>query len=230
MSRPVPLPPPLPVRFPLRDVEPSRTSIQRLPRNRVRMTIDHAPLRGITPEMVLWWFRNIGGELAYGDDIVPRYRAWHPLDHISWRLAREAPGGGAGEGARFHIVEAFGRDPDMLVDTVDTVEKLDATGIRLVFRILGVQVFQLEHTWSRADGATHYTSVFDLGARARMFAPVNAFIRARLFRPEMDAAWIRHNVEEVGLLEHLLPELVAPDGTPCSEPAAATARRTRPPG
>jgi hypothetical protein len=49
--------------------------------------------------------------------------------------------------------------------------------------------------------------VFDLGGRSRLLAPVNAYLRRRVFRPEMELAWIRHNIEEVGLLEHFLPAL-----------------------
>lgn len=45
--------------------------------------------------------------------------------------------GGAGEGARFRIVEAFGARPEFKVDVVDRVEKLDETGIRLVQRLGG---------------------------------------------------------------------------------------------
>ncbi len=48
-------------------------------------------------------------------------------------------------------MEAFGgARPEFRVDVVDAVEKLDETGIRLVQRIGGVPVFQLEHTCRRA--------------------------------------------------------------------------------
>lgn len=201
------LPPPLEQAWPLREVDPDRVAIQRFERHRVRLTIDHEPLEGISPDDLLWWFRSIGGDMHYRGERVPRYRVWHPLDHVSWALRRAARGGGAGEGARFHIVEAFQRDPRLLIDTVDTVEKLDRTGIRLSLRIAGQQVFQLEHTWSAGRGRTHYVSVLDLGSRLRLLAPLNAHLRRRVFRPEMDAAWIRHNVEEVGVLEHLIPDL-----------------------
>jgi hypothetical protein len=191
----------------MRKPDTARWSISELPNNRVRLTIDHAPLTGITPEMLLWWFRNIGGDMPYADGVYPRYLVWHPLDHIAWELDRAAPDGQIGEGARFHIVETFGQDPTMLIDSIDRVEKLDATGIRLALRVAGAQVFQLEHTWSEGRGRTHYTSVFDLGGRSRLLAPVNAYLRRRVFRPEMELAWIRHNIEEVGLLEHFLPAL-----------------------
>ncbi len=197
----------IPAIYPMRGPETARSSISYLPNKRLRLTIDHAPLAGITPDMLLWWFRNIGGDMAYADGVYPRYLVWHPLDHIAWELDRPAPDGEIGEGARFHIVETFAQDPTMLIDSVDRVEKLDATGIRLALRVAGAQVFQLEHTWSQGRGRTHYTSVFDLGARSRLFAPVNAYLRRRVFRPGMEQAWIRHNIEEVGLLEHFLPTL-----------------------
>lgn len=206
MSR-LPIPHPLPVVFPLRAVPEHRISIQEFPYRRLRITIDHEPLQGVTPEMLLDWFSHIGETMLYDGKTVARYRAWHPLDHIHWELARSAPGGGAAEGARFRIVEAMGRSQRFYISSVDRVEKLDLTGIRLVLRIAGALFFQLEHTWSRGADCTHYTSVMDVGGRSALALPVNAFLRSRVFVPGMERAWVRHNVEEVGLFEHLLPSL-----------------------
>ncbi len=203
------LPDPAPLLYPLRAADPDRYTVEHFPHRRLRMTIDHEPLESVTPAMLLWWFRHIGETMPYAGGVFPRYTVWHPRDHISWNLAREKPGGGAGEGARFHIVEAFGRDPNKMVDSVDRVEKLDRTGIRLTMRVAGAQVFQLEHTWSQGRGRTHYVSVFDLGLRSALGTPVNAYLRKKVFRPDMDLAWIKHNVEEVGLFEHILPDLYA---------------------
>ena len=204
----LPLPPSRPVLWPLRTADPDRSSIQHLPHHRMRITIDHEPLPGITPSMLLWWFQHIGDVIAYGEQELSAYLVWHPLDHIRWELARPAPGGGAGEGARFRIVEAFDRREELYVDSVETVEKLDRTGIRLVRRLLGVPVFQLEHTWSVGREGTHYVSVMDLGARSPLLAPLNRYLTSRVFPEPMARAWIVHNVEEVGVLEHLLPEIV----------------------
>ena len=187
----------IPLLHPMRTADPARYTIEHFPHRRVRMTIDHEPLAGVTPDMLLWWFRNLGGTMPYAGGEYPRYLVWHPLDHISWTLER----------GRYHIVEALGQDPRKLVDTVDRVEKLDRTGIRLAMRVAGGLVFQLEHTWSAGRGRTHYVSVFDLGFRSLLGAPVNAYLRSRVFRPDMDEAWIRHNIEEVGRLETFLPEL-----------------------
>jgi hypothetical protein len=201
----LPIQPPRPIRHPLRDFSTAVTTIQQLPNHRRRVTIDHQPLHGVTPEMVLWWFQNIGGTMEYDDRPLDNYLAWHPVDHIRWELAQPSPSGGAQEGARFRIVEAFGAKPEYYIDTTERVEKLDATGIRLVRRFAGVKVMELAHTWSRCEGHTHYVSVMEIGAVSRAFRPVNRYLNQRRFPRDMAQAWIKHNIEEVGLLEHLLP-------------------------
>lgn len=199
--------PALPELYPYRPLNSARTTLERLPNARLRATIDHAPLEGVTPEMLLWWFRNIGGTMEYAGASVPRYLVWHPRDHISWEMTRPGPGGGAEEGARFHIRENLLGDPTLRIDSTDRVEKLDHTGIRLVMRIAGAQFFQLEHTWSPGRARTHYVSVLDLGCRSRLGNPVNRHLLRRVFSERTARAWLQHNVEEVGRLEHFLPAL-----------------------
>lgn len=215
--------PALPVLYPLRAVDTATVRFAECAHGRRRITIDHRPLAGVTPAMLLDWFTHLGGTMTYGGQTVDRYHAWHPIDHIRWELWRPAPGGGAGEGARFHIVEAFGARPEFGVDVVDRVEKLDETGIRLVQRVAGVPIFALEHTWSAGVEGTHYVSVMDIGARSRLLSPVNAVMR-RKFPPAMAQAWVKHNIEEVGQLEYLLPQLVLSAGSGEAKPAKRTQR------
>ena len=95
----------------------------------MRVTIDHQPLAGITPPMLLWWFRHIGDDVDHAGERMSGYLAWHPLDHIAWELARPAPGGGADEGASYRIVEAFGRDERFRVlDRGDALDLVDVVG------------------------------------------------------------------------------------------------------
>ncbi|MGV0834512.1 hypothetical protein [Mycolicibacterium thermoresistibile] len=195
-----------PVLYPLRPVESATVRYTAAPHHRRRASIVHRPLAGVTPDMLLDWFTHLDGVIDYGGVTIDRYLAWHPIDHIRWELAAPAPGGGAGEGARFRIVERFGGRPEFHVDVVDRVEKLDETGIRLVQRIAGVMVFQLEHTWSPGPEGAHYVSVLDVGARSAWFSPVNRLL-CRRFPDHMMRAWVRHNIEEVGQLEYLLPQL-----------------------
>jgi hypothetical protein len=195
-----------PLLFPLRVVDSAVVRYTAGPHLRRRITIDHRPLPGITPEMLLDWFTHLGETMTYGDEVIPRYLAWHPMDHINWQLAKPGPGGGAAEGARFRIVEKFGGADRFAVDVIDRVEKLDETGIRLVQRVAGVPVFQLEHTWSVGAEGTHYVSVMDIGARSALLTPVN-YVLTRRFPDDMARAWVKHNIEEVGQLEFLLPGL-----------------------
>jgi hypothetical protein len=197
-----------PVLYPLRPVDTATVRFDAAAHHRRRVTIDHRPLAGVTPTMLLDWFMHLGETMTYGGEVIDRYLAWHPIDHIRWELARPAPGGGAGEGARFRIVEAFGARPEYRVDVVDRVEKLDQTGIRLVTRVAGVMVMQLEHTWSAGADGAHYVSVFDIGARSALFAPINRTL-SRRFPDHMVRAWVKHNIEEVGQLEYLLPQLLS---------------------
>lgn len=195
-----------PVLYPLRSIDTATIRFSAAPRHRRRVSIVHRPLAGITPAMLLDWFEHLGGTMSYGGEIIDRYLAWHPIDHILWELARPAPGGGAAEGARFRIVEAFGGRPEFKIDIIDRVEKLDETGIRLVTRIAGVDVIRLEHIWSPGSEGAHYVTVMDLGTRSAVLAPVNRMVSRRM--PDvMVHAWVKHNIEEVGQLEHLLPQL-----------------------
>lgn len=215
-----------PVLYPLRTVDSATVGYTAAPHRRRRVTIDHRPLPGVTPSMLLDWFCGLGGTMEYGGEMIDRYLAWHPVDHIRWELASAGRGErsdgergtGAAEGARFRIVEAFGGRPEYRVDVVDRVEKLDETGIRLVQRVAGVIVFSLEHTWSAGSDGTHYVSVLDIGARTPVFRPVNAYLYRR-FPDHMVRAWVRHNIEEVGQLEFLLP------GLSTRSPAGGRARR-----
>uniref|UniRef100_A0A5Q5BJI3 DAPG hydrolase PhiG domain-containing protein n=2 Tax=unclassified Mycobacterium TaxID=2642494 RepID=A0A5Q5BJI3_MYCSS len=215
-----------PVLYPLRAVDTATVEIIDAAHHRRRVTIDHRPLDGVTPAMLLDWFTHLDGTVLYGDEVIDRYLAWHPIDHIRWELARPAPGGGAADGAWFRMVEAFGGRPEFTIDEVARVEKLDATGIRLVKRVAGVVVFQLEHTWSAGKDGAHYVTVMDLGARSALFAPVNRLV-TRHFPDDKMRAWVRHNIEEVGQLEYLLPALVSGEAEPAQR---AQRRHTAPRG
>lgn len=197
-----------PVLYPLRPVESATVQYLELPQRRRRITIDHRPLPGITPAMLLDWFTHLGETMSYGGVVIDRYLAWHPIDHINWELARPAPTGGAADGARFHMVEAFGGRPEYTIDEVARVEKLDETGIRLVKRICGVSVFALEHTWSAGVDGAHYITVMDLGVRSPALSPVNRIVCQR-FPDHKVKAWVKHNIEEVGQLEYLLAQLAS---------------------
>jgi hypothetical protein len=204
------LPQPRPLVGPLRDVDSAETRLRRLVDGRLLLTIRHEPLRGVTPEMLSWWFAHIPGEMVVDGRAYPRYLVWHPYDHIRHEVVRRGRDGTVGAGSRFRIVEALGRDPGKLIDSVEGVDLLDATGIRLSRRLAGVEVFSLHHRFCQVPGGTQYDSTMIVGAAGALGRRVvNPVLQPRIFDEAMGHAWLRHNVEEVGLFEHFLPSLYA---------------------
>jgi hypothetical protein len=200
------LPPIRPLLAPLRSVTSAQTSLRRLPDGRLLMTIRHAPLRGITPEMLVWWFQNVEGAVEIDGREYPRYLVWHPYDHIHYDTTRHRDGS-VSAGVRFHIVEAFGRDPALRVETHDHVDVLDTSGLRLSSRIAGIEMFVLHHRFTRDGDGTQYDSTMVFGVAGALGRLVNPLLNRRVFGERHGLAWIKHNVEEVGLLESLLPRI-----------------------
>lgn len=178
------------------------------------LTIEHQHLEGLTPAMLAWWFRNIGGEVEIGGRRMIRYHAWHPTDHILWELVGGSAGTQVGVGSRFRIVEAFAANPTYYVDVIETVTRLDDTGITLVGRWGGIVITRLSHDFTETEGGTLYRSMLRIGIGLPLISrPANWLLHRFSFSEPMGRAWLKHNIEEVGLLEHLLPLLDSPEAT-----------------
>ena len=202
----LPLPPPRKLPWPLKPLESAQTSLSYDEFGRMVMRIRHDVLKGLTPEMLVWWFGNIGGDMDIEGKRLNRYLAWHPNDHIRWELARPGPDGRASVGAKFRIVEAFGRNPDHYIDVTETVRRLDVTGFTIDGHRLGLQVTSLKHDFSAVEGGTLYVSSLTVGTSAPgLRYVINPLIHRTAFPEAKGRAWLKHNVEEVGLLEHIIP-------------------------
>jgi hypothetical protein len=200
----------------LKTFDSAKTSLSYDRFGRMVMHIHHDILKDISPEMVAWWFGNIGGDMEVGGARLNKYLVWHPLDHIHWELARPAANGGASTGAGFRIVEAFGRNPDFYLDIIDTVTRLDASGITLVCYKFGIEVSRLKHDFIAVDGGTQYVSTLTIGSALPWLGrALNPIIHHTAFTEAMGHAWLRHNIEEVGLLEHIIPCLHPGLKKPC---------------
>lgn len=206
----LPLLPPRSVPWSLKPLESADTSLRYDEHARMVMTIRHAVLTGLSPAMLVWWFRNIGGDMDIDGRQVSKYLAWHPIDHIKWELVRPAQDGNIGPGAVFRIVEAFNADPDLYIDIRDEVIRLDPTGFTLVQRRLGVEVARLNHDFAVVPGGASYFSTLTIGMATAVGRIINPLLHRFVFTERMGRAWLRHNVEEVGALEHILPRIYPP--------------------
>lgn len=204
------LPDPLDIPWIRKPLESAETAVTVLRDGRLKLWISHQVLRGVTPAMLVWWFGNIEGELEIAGKRVPRYRAWHPIDHIAFRCVKRRSDGSIGPGAVFHIHESFARNPKWIVDIHTTVEKLDETGFIHGPRKLGLKVAHMEYEFAAVAGGTQYTNWLVAGIEVPVIGRLlNRVIQRALFPDDRARAWLTHNVEEVGNFESFLPELYA---------------------
>lgn len=193
----------------LKPVSSAKVSYQKLDNGQLKITLLHELIKGVTPQMLLWWFGHIVGTMHYMGGEYPRYHVWHPYDHVLFEVAKPGPDGAVGQGATWHIVEAFGRNPAYLSEIMGFVEKLDETGITLVEHALGSEVVHLEHHFFPEQGGTRYETYMTAGTASFPGNLVlNRVVRHR-FPDAYAQAWVKHNIEEVGHFEEFLPALYA---------------------
>jgi hypothetical protein len=124
--------------------------------------------------------------------------------------------------------DLFDSDPEK---PIDTVTRLDARGITLVGFRAGLQVTHLNHDFIAAEAGTLYVSTLTIGTALPVLRTVlNPVICNAIFTEAMGHAWLKHNVEEVGLLEHIIPEIYPGGGNRAAErPIAVTSPAVLPP-
>lgn len=207
--------PPLDVPWTMKPLESAKTTVEQLADGRIRFAIQHDLVRGVTPAMLVWWFNNMEGTVDIGGRAIPRYRAWHPRDHVALTYVRPGTDGRRfSAGAQIRIQEFFGARPEYKVNIVDDVDHLDETGMRHAGRIMGREFVSMDYRFAAVPEGTRYENSLTVGGDGRtLFGKLVNVVRGRLFPDAQGRAWLRHNVEEVGNLEHFLPALYAQRAT-----------------
>ena len=204
------LPAPRPVLWPLRPIESADVRDELVGRGRRIITVRHAELVGVTPEMLVWWYGHISGDMPYAGSIWPRYLVWHPLDHISYQVLRSGPNGSIGPGSRIHLREAFQRDRRNLLDIVVEVEGFSADAAVIHKEVGGTRIMRLHNEFRAVPRGTAYVTRMEIGAGGLAGAlGLNAIVRRRILGGAKARAWAQHHVEEIGNLPHFLPGLWA---------------------
>ncbi len=203
------LPEPLAVPWTMKPLSSAATGMDLLDDGRLHLWIRHDVLHGVTPEMLVWWFQHMEGDMEVEGRRHPRYRVWHPRDHVAFRYERRPPSGVIGPGAIFHIVEVLGRNPDWVVDIHTHVRKLDPEGFEHRPHLLRglVEFARMDYRFERVPGGTRYENSLTVGREGQRW--FNQWLRPRAFPDNKGAAWLLHNVEEVGNFEFFLPALYA---------------------
>jgi hypothetical protein len=202
------LPEPLRLPWALKPLGSAQYGVDHLDDGRTRFWIRHDIVQGVTPRMLAWWFCHLEGEVEIDGQRFDRYRVWHPYDHIGVRYARRQPDGRVGPGAVLHIREVIGRDPRFAVDVLSEIEKIDEEGFvhNPVFH--GIRgLARMEYRFTPVGLGTFYENCLIFGSSSPWFRLLRPLIAAWAFPQGKGEAWWRHNIEEVGMLEHFLPAL-----------------------
>jgi hypothetical protein len=199
--------PPREIPWTLRDWTRADTRLSYDDDGRMRLSITHEVLRGVTPPMLLWWFNNLEGTMEVEGRVLPRYHVWHPIDHIDFWTTGRGSDGRVIPGTVFHIVEAFGGNPDYMVNAASVIEKLDETGLIHAPQMMGLKAAHMEYEFIPTDEGTLYRNFLLVGPDAPGARHAATAFRGWLFPVDKGYAWMRHNVEEVGLFEQFLPKL-----------------------
>ena len=202
------LPVPLPLPFALKPVSSADSGVDHLPDGRTRYWIRHDVVRGVTPAMLAWWFANLEGTITYAGRHYNRYRFWHPGDHVHASYASRRPDGRIGPGASIRLVEVLGRNPAHVVDTTTHIERLDEGGYVHNPAFHGVKrLARMEYGFAPGPGGTYYENCLIIGGSGLLTGLLSPLITRFAFTPDKGQAWLRHNIEEVGMFENFLPRL-----------------------
>lgn len=202
--------PPEPTLLPwgLKPLGSAECGAERLPDGRLSYWIRHQVLRGVTPRMLVWWFSHLEGDVVIAGQRIARYRAWHPYDHVHASYVRRRPDGSIGPGAAIRLREYLGGDPRFEVDTVTDIEKLDEEGYIHNPRVHGIGgLVRMEYAFKAMSTGTLYENRLLVGGTQGWRRLVTPVVQRFFFDAAHGLAWLRHNVEEVGLFEHFLPAL-----------------------
>jgi hypothetical protein len=196
--------------WPLREPGKGATAHEILPDGRIRLSIRHRPLPGVTPQMLEWWYRVLPiGEVDFDGARRPLYHLFHPSEH--GRIWIEAPAAdgrpGVGAGGIVARYEWFGP-----YDSEGAAQVVELSSRRFVVRprVAGLAFGEMRHEWAESREGATYTVDSIIGVDWPLVGPaVNALLRRHVYGEAMIREWQRHQVEEVGLLPHFLPALFA---------------------
>ena len=199
----------------MKDRESAIVDISTLDDNRKEITIHHELIEGVSPKMIVWWFRNFpqntdvpgSGMMTYKGRSIPAYRFWHPDDHISCIVKRSANDGspGFGKDAIINTREKLGKH---IFDVDLHVDRLDQSGLELNAYKGFVKIGEFQHYFIETLEGTICESSAVIGSFipliGRLFTPL---VKWKVFTEEMSGDWILHNIEEMGNFQFFLPTL-----------------------
>lgn len=178
---------------------------------RLFMQIEHDTVKGVTPAMIKWWFENLGRTttwdgVGFDGPEVSFYHLWHHKDHVAVTPMTKSETGFI-EGGQTAIREQF-NDFKNKVNVTPITERLDEKEFTFTQGLFGLPFCRIIHHYSpEADGSQFYAETqvgFELPVLGWLF---NWTLLPLIYSKQTGEQWLRHNVEETGQSEGLVPTL-----------------------
>jgi hypothetical protein len=187
------------------------TNIKRSWTGKLRVQIEHDIVRGCTPQMIRWWFENLGRSTTWdgaGFDgpEIPFYHLWHHRDHIA---VTPITGSGTGfaVGGRTRIQERF-NDYNEKIDVEVVAQRLDDEEFTFTATFLGRKAVRIIHLYSPEPGGSRFYAETQIGLDTPVLGwLINWLLLPHIFSRRTAEHWIRHNIEETGRSEAVIPPL-----------------------
>lgn len=191
-------------------------NITRSWKGKVLVQIEHDNVKNCTPEMILWWFENLARTTTWnGEDFtgpeVTLYHLWHHRDHNSVTPVTDAPNGeknhGFLEGAISIIDERF-NEVHFHVKNKMLVKVLNEWEFSFDVKMNGIKFGRLAHYYSPAEDGSNFFAETEIGFDMPVIGWIfNWLVLPFIYNKQTAWYWVRHNIEETGCTEDVLPVL-----------------------
>lgn len=182
----------------------------------ILVQIEHDTLKGVSSEMMLWWFRNLGqttqwNGIDFSGPEISVYHLWHHRDHVAVTQLSDGADGETNRGfrksAKSRIQEVF-NDYRSKVDAEATTIELNDAEFTLIVSQFGMTVAKLAHHYNAEGNDLRFFTESHIGSRLPVVGPLfNWLILPWLYSLRKGEEWIRHNIEESGQTEKFVPVL-----------------------
>ncbi len=186
--------------------------VQRTWTGKIHVSIEHDTVRGCTPEMIRWWFENLGRQttwdgVGFDGPEISFYHLWHHRDHVSVTPLTGKHNKGFALHEKSRITEQF-NDHHKRIEVEVYTERLDNEEFNFLVKQFGLTAVRLNHYYSaEGDGSRFYAETI-VGLDIPIFGWLfNWLALPFIYSTKTAEHWIRHNVEETGRSESIIPVL-----------------------
>ena len=189
----------------VRSLASATTEYNRTAEGTEQIIVRHETIRGVTTEMLEWWYLHFPYYAVKLRDgvAISAYTLWHPFDHRKAVVVQHSLSGqlGLARGAQLELHSRWGSENRR---TTLEVVRMDRAGLCMKIVHGSIIVGFVEETFRAADCNTQCTSTLTLTRSGQCDDRLPAL---RRFSTPIVSAWAKHKVEELGNLERILPSV-----------------------